>query len=76
MLTSNILATDIQMRVDNFINERMRDDLSRQDALEVLAEYVELKTGEKINSSYLKNWLYESTIIPTSKLLAITKTFS
>ena len=76
MLNNNTLSTIIQIRVDGFINERLADKLSRKDALEVLAEYVELKTGEKINSSYLKNWLYEGASVPTTKLLAITKTFS
>ena len=76
MLPSNELPTDVQRRVDTFINERMADDLSRKDALEVLAEYIELKTGEKINSSHLSNWVYGSRSIPIGKLLAITKTFS
>ena len=75
MLPTKELSTDMQRRVDNFINERIQDGLSRKDALEVLAEYIELKTGEKISSSYLKNWLYESTSIPAAKLLAITQTF-
>ena len=75
MLTSGILSTDVQRRVDNFINDRIHDGLSRKDALEVLAEYIELKTCEKITASQLKNWIYEGRVIPTSKLLAITQTF-
>ena len=70
------LSTVVQMKINTFINERMADDLSRKDALEVLAEYIELKTGEKINSSHLSNWLYGSQAVPTGKGLAITKTFS
>ena len=76
MLPSNELPTDIQRRLDTFINERMADNLSRKDALEVLAEYIELKTGEKMNSSHLTNWVYGSRSIPTGKRLAITETFS
>jgi len=76
MLPTNELPTEVQRRVDTFINERMVDELSRKDAVEVLAEYIELKTREKINSSHLTNWLYESRSIPTGKRLAITKSFS
>lgn len=76
MLPANELPTDIQHRIDNFINDRMQDNLSRKDALEVLANYVELKTGEKMKGSQLKSWMYESTAIPVAKLSAITKSFS
>ena len=76
MLPTNELPADVQRRADTFIDERMADDLSRKDALEVLAEYIELKTGEKINSLHLTNWLYGSRAIPIGKRLAITKTFS
>lgn len=47
MLPTNELPADIQRRVTAFINDRMRDGLSRKDGLEVLSEYIELKTGEK-----------------------------
>ena len=76
MLPANELPTDIQRRIDIFINERREDGLSRKDALVVLSEYVELKTGEKMNSSHLTNWLYGGRSLPTGKRLAITETFS
>lgn len=76
MLPANELPTDVQHRIDNFINDRMKDNLSRKDALEVLANYVELKTGEKMKGSQLKSWIYGSITIPTVKFSAITKSFS
>ena len=75
MLPTKELSVDVQRRVDNFINERIQDGLSRKDALEVLGEYIELKTCEKITSNQLKNWLYEGRVIPTAKLLALNQTF-
>ena len=75
MLPTKELPIDVQRRVDTFINERIQDGLSRKDALAVLAEYIELKTYEKMTGNQLKKWLYDGRVIPTTKLAAITESF-
>lgn len=76
MVKSNTLSTAMQHRIELFINDRIADNLSRKDAIEVLAEYIELKVGEKINSKQLQRWIYDDVAVPSAKLTAITNTFS
>ena len=76
MVKSNTLSTAVQHRLGSFINDRLADKLSRKDAIEVLAEYIELKSGEKINSKQLWRWIYDGVAVPTAKLVAITNAFS
>lgn len=76
MVKSSTLSTAVQHRIGSFINDRIADNLSRKDAIEVLAEYIELKSGEKISSKQLRLWIYDDVAVPAAKLMAITKTFS
>ncbi|MCK5602928.1 hypothetical protein KAR91_13685 [Candidatus Pacearchaeota archaeon] len=76
MVKSNTLATTVQHRIESFVNDRIADNLSRKDAIEVLAEYIELKTEEKISSKQLWRWIYDDVAVPTAKLTAITNAFS
>ena len=76
MVKSNTLSTAIQHQMAAFINDRIADNLSRKDAIEVLAEYISLKTGEKIGSKQLCRWIYDDVAVPTTKLVAVTNAFS
>lgn len=76
MIKSNTLPVVIQHRIDLFIADRIADNLSRKDAIEVLSAYIEVKTEEKIGSTRLWRWVYEGAAIPKTKLLAITNSFS
>ena len=75
MIKSNTLSTTVQHRIESFINDRIADNLSRKDAIEVLAEYIELKAGEKISSKQLRRWIYDDVAVPAAKLIAITNAF-
>ena len=76
MIKSNTLPVAIQHRINSFIDDRIADNLSRKDAIEVLADCIELKTGEKIGSKQLWGWVYDDVSIPKIKLAAITNSFS
>lgn len=75
MVKNNTLTATSQHRIDSFINDRIADNLSRKESVEVLAEYIELKTGEKIGNKQLWRWIYDGVAVPTAKLVAITNAF-
>ncbi len=75
MVKSNTLTTTVQQRIEVFINDRIADNLSRKDAIEVLADYIELVSGEKISSKQLRQWIYDDVAVPAGKLTVINSIF-